>query len=185
MKKSVIGHVGFLRGSESTTQFRNTIQQLFKTFSVSVTNNEKKTVEDWSCSEMSEELLDSAGKFLFEATYVSDGKDKFYAVGTTMDYFGGIYQMLRKKFSSRTDLWLQPPMDEKRQPEWYTKARQNLKYMIVERVIKLGDKINPNKSSGIGRNLLGEMVDACERRGDLWGITMKAILVPIFLACGR
>ena len=75
---------------------------------------------------------------------------------------------------------------DSKSPEWYATTRYRLSSKLMMRIIENGQKIQENKFSPLGRDVLIEMAETCERVSkNQLSIEMRLMFVTHFLVCGR
>ena len=153
-------------------------------------DNASNTYTTMTEADVNEDLFDQFGKYLYELKYKSLVKDgeivwKNYAPGTVLQYFSGALVLLRDKFPNLS-LWAMNYDANSKSPEWYATARCRLSSKLMMRIIENGQKIQENKSSPLGRDVLIEMAETCERVSkNQSSIEMRLMFVTHFLVCGR
>jgi hypothetical protein len=106
-----------------------------------------------------------------------------YTLYTLLQYLSGLFQALSSKYPS-LPLWDldDPPTSS---PRWYNKLRGRLSGNLKRRVIENGEKLQPNKSSGCGRQLLKEIAKAMFKTNKVDSIESRTESVCAWLSCGR
>jgi hypothetical protein len=108
---------------------------------------------------------------------------KDYTIKTLLQYLSGLFQAISSQYPSLS-LWVldDPPSSS---PRWYNKLRGRLSGNLKRRVIENGEKLQPNKSSGCGRQLLKEIAKAMLKTNKVDSIESRTESVCAWLSCGR
>jgi hypothetical protein len=139
-------------------------------------------------------LFDSYAEYLFNLTYPdpkNDGKETHYASGSALQYYSDAMTVLKGAYPD-LPLWTDKYDPKYKGPEWYFTTRKQLKFYFANRIMELGEKLQPGKSLPIGRALLLEMLKACEVLGSIengkWAkksIEMRYCFITQYLVGGR
>lgn len=192
----------FLSKADNTVKGLKTVKPLFNSYNRTVSRtiypadvNETEGIVLYSEAEITPNIFDGFAKFLYDYRFTDKQtkEEKYYSPGSALQYLSGAY-VLTKEAYPRLPLWTEKYDSSHKIPEWYGIIRNQFKSILVKRIIEMGDRLQPEKSIPIGRELLAQLVRGCEDLGKVMtnvnsnvekSILMRYCFITHYLVCGR